>query len=128
MQSAEHPFELPQRDFMVLNLDWKQQGVGGDNSWGDWPHEQYLIPCQAQRYSFRLRPFSASGMTDRSVARAAGQLARQTSNASRDGSRSGELEAALAPEQGRTSYLSAEWAALPSAAMVMKSPESAHAA
>jgi len=77
LQSAEHPFELPQRDFVVLSLDWKQQGVGGDNSWGDWPHEQYLIACQAQRYSFRLRPFDASGMSGRSVARAAGQLARQ---------------------------------------------------
>ena len=59
LQSAEHPFELPKRDFTVLNLDWKQQGVGGDNSWGAWPHEQYLIPCQEQGYSFRLRPFRA---------------------------------------------------------------------
>jgi beta-galactosidase len=57
LQSAEHPFELPERDFTVLNLDWKQQGVGGDNSWGAWPHDQYLIPCQEQSYSFRLRPF-----------------------------------------------------------------------
>ncbi|HEY9175553.1 MAG TPA: glycoside hydrolase family 2 TIM barrel-domain containing protein [Verrucomicrobiae bacterium] len=57
LQSAEHPFELPQRDITVLNLDWKQQGVGGDDSWGAWPHEQYLIPCQEQSYSFRLRPF-----------------------------------------------------------------------
>ena len=40
----------------VLNLDWKQQGVGGDNSWGKWPHEAYLIPCAPQSYSFRLRP------------------------------------------------------------------------
>ena len=57
LQAAEHPFALPQRDITVLNLDWKQQGVGGDNSWGAWPHEQYLIPCQEQGYSFRLRPF-----------------------------------------------------------------------
>ncbi len=78
LQSAEHPFQLPTRDITVLNLDWKQQGVGGDNSWGLWPHEQYLIPCQAQRYSFRLRPFSVSGMSDRAVAQAAKSLARQT--------------------------------------------------
>ena len=59
MQAAEHPFELPKRDFTVLNLDFRQQGVGGDDSWGAWPHEQFLIPCQEQTYSFRLRPFSA---------------------------------------------------------------------
>ena len=78
LQSAEHPFQLPKRDIMVLNLDCKQQGVGGDNSWGVWPHEQYLIPCQAQRYSFRLRPFHASSVSDQAVARTAGQLARRT--------------------------------------------------
>ncbi|HNQ88709.1 MAG TPA: glycoside hydrolase family 2 TIM barrel-domain containing protein [Verrucomicrobiota bacterium] len=59
LQSAEHPFELPHRDFTVLNLDSRQQGVGGDDSWGAWPHPQYLIPCREQAYSFRLRPFRA---------------------------------------------------------------------
>jgi hypothetical protein len=24
-----------------------------------WPHEQYLISCREQAYSFRLRPFSS---------------------------------------------------------------------
>lgn len=60
LQAADHPFLLPHRDFTVLNLDWRQQGVGGDNSWGRWPHDEYLIPCQEQGYSFRLRPFSRS--------------------------------------------------------------------
>jgi beta-galactosidase len=56
LQSAKHAYELPVRDFTVLNLDYKQQGLGGDNSWGAWPHAPYLIPCEAQSYSFRLRP------------------------------------------------------------------------
>jgi beta-galactosidase len=60
LQSAKHPFELAHRDTVTLNLDWKQQGVGGDDSWGAWPHEEFLIPCQNQSYSFRLRPFSTS--------------------------------------------------------------------
>jgi beta-galactosidase len=59
LQAAEHPFELPRRDLTVLNLDFRQQGVGGDNSWGKWPHPQFLIPCQEHTYSFRLRPFSS---------------------------------------------------------------------
>jgi beta-galactosidase len=77
LQSAEHPFQLPKRDIVVLNLDCRQQGAGGDDSWGAWPHEEYLIPCQAQRYSFRLRPFTVDGMADQAVARTAEHLARQ---------------------------------------------------
>ena len=57
--SAEHPFELPERDHVVLNVDWKQQGLGGDDSWGAWPHDQYLIPCEPQSYRFRLRPITS---------------------------------------------------------------------
>jgi beta-galactosidase len=57
LNARKHPFELPARDFVTLNLDLKQQGVGGDDSWGAWPHEEFLISCQEYNYSFRLRPF-----------------------------------------------------------------------
>jgi beta-galactosidase len=69
LQNAEHPYELPQRNFTVLNLDWKQQGVGGDDSWGAWPHDEFLIPCQEQSYEFTLQPFTRRNNP--------GQLARQ---------------------------------------------------
>jgi beta-galactosidase len=59
LNAGLHPFQLPHRDYTVLNLDWKQQGVGGDNSWGAWPHKEYLIPSQSYRYQFRLRPIAA---------------------------------------------------------------------
>jgi len=59
LNAGKHAFELPHRDYVTLNLDLKQQGVGGDNSWGAWPHEEFLIPCQEYSYSFRLRPFTA---------------------------------------------------------------------
>lgn len=58
LNAGKHAFQLPRRDFVCLNLDLKQQGVGGDNSWGAWPHEEFLIPVQEYSYSFRLRPFS----------------------------------------------------------------------
>ncbi len=60
LNAGKHAFELPRRDFVTLNLDLKQQGVGGDNSWGAWPHEEFLIPCREYSYSFRLRPFSGN--------------------------------------------------------------------
>ena len=70
LNAGKHAFELPRRDFITLNLDWKQQGVGGDNSWGAWPHDEFLIPCAEQSYRFRLHPLSA-GEDPEAVARAA---------------------------------------------------------
>jgi beta-galactosidase len=60
LNAGKHAFELPRRDYITLNLDLRQQGVGGDNSWGAWPHEEFLIPCHEYSYGFRLRPFSAT--------------------------------------------------------------------
>jgi len=57
LNAAMHPHELPAREDVTLNLDWAQQGVGGDNSWGDWPHDEDLIPCAQYEYSFTLQPF-----------------------------------------------------------------------
>ena len=59
LQIAKHPYQLPKRDITVVNLDWMSQGVGGDNSWGAWPHKPYLIPAESKGYSFRLIPISA---------------------------------------------------------------------
>jgi beta-galactosidase len=70
LNAGKHAFELPRRDFITLNLDWKQQGVGGDDSWGAWPHGEFLIPCAEQSYKFRLHPLSA-GEDPEVVARAA---------------------------------------------------------
>jgi beta-galactosidase len=58
LQSAKHAPELPARQATVLNLDLEQQGVGGDNSWGAWPHDPFMLPCREYRYGFRLRPFT----------------------------------------------------------------------
>jgi beta-galactosidase len=59
LQTAKHPFQLPDRKAVNLNLDLQQEGVGGDNSWGAWPHEEYLIPCAEYSYRFRLQPLVA---------------------------------------------------------------------
>lgn len=59
LNAAKHPFELPRRDYVTLNLDMRQQGLGGDDSWGAWPHEEFLIPCREYAYQFRLQPMTA---------------------------------------------------------------------
>jgi beta-galactosidase len=60
IEMASYPYQIPIRDFTVLNLDWKQEGMGGDTNWGNkaWPHKPYLIPAEGQSYQFRLRPFA----------------------------------------------------------------------
>lgn len=59
LQAVAHPCDLPRRDTVVLNLDARQQGVGGNDSWGAWPLPEYLIPCAPHRYQLRLRPIAA---------------------------------------------------------------------
>lgn len=57
LEGPKHPHELRRHDFVTLNIDARQMGVGGDNSWGRVPHEEFLIQPLAQNYYFRLRPF-----------------------------------------------------------------------
>jgi len=56
-------------DFVALNLDWKQMGVGGDTSWGAPIHPEYTLPARPDRYTFRLRPFSMKDISPASLYR-----------------------------------------------------------
>jgi beta-galactosidase len=57
----KHTIDVRPGDLVTLNLDYRQRGVGGDNSWGALPHEQYRLPAQQMSYSFYLIPISRSG-------------------------------------------------------------------
>ncbi|MFV0505189.1 MAG: glycoside hydrolase family 2 TIM barrel-domain containing protein [Bacteroidales bacterium] len=46
---------VPQHD-IFLNIDLAQCGLGGDNSWGMWPHKQYRLEDKEYLYSFILKP------------------------------------------------------------------------
>jgi beta-galactosidase len=56
METAKHRYEMERRDFVTLNLDLGQTGVGGDDSWGARPHPEYTLEPKPYRYSFKLRP------------------------------------------------------------------------
>jgi len=55
-RGSMHPTDLKERGFVFLNIDYKQMGVGGDDSWGARPHPKYSLPAQEYSYKFRLRP------------------------------------------------------------------------
>ncbi len=59
----KHPVDLEKSNRIFVNLDYKQQGVAGDNSWGAKPHEPYLLPYQDYKYAFVLRPYKPDEKT-----------------------------------------------------------------
>jgi beta-galactosidase len=56
MIKAKHPYEIPERDFNTVNIDYKQMGVGGDNSWGYETHKEYTLPAGKYNYLFIIKP------------------------------------------------------------------------
>ena len=43
LATASHDYELPHRDFVTVNVDGWQMGVGGDNSWSLPVHKEYRL-------------------------------------------------------------------------------------
>ena len=60
LENADHPYDLVRRGGITVNLDWKQTGVGGDDSWGARPHKEYTLFPQEYGYSFSIRPVSGA--------------------------------------------------------------------
>jgi beta-galactosidase len=53
-KKQQHPSNLPIRNEVYLTIDLKQRGVGGDNSWGALPHNQYRLLDKKYSYSYIL--------------------------------------------------------------------------
>lgn len=51
-----HPFELVKRDRIFVNIDHRQRGVGGTDSWGAEPLANYILPWLDYRFSFSFKP------------------------------------------------------------------------
>jgi beta-galactosidase len=66
-KSQRHPSDIVEKNMVTWNIDWKQMGVGGDTSWGAYPHQQYLIPAQRLSYSFRLCLVNKADVTANSI-------------------------------------------------------------
>jgi beta-galactosidase len=54
-----HPVDLTERDFVEVNVDERQTGVGGRDSWGARPLPKYTLFPEDYSYRFRMRPLDS---------------------------------------------------------------------
>jgi len=52
--------DIQPKDQVDWLIDYKQMGVGGDNSWGARPHDQYTLNPKPYSFSFMLIPFEST--------------------------------------------------------------------
>ncbi|WP_422080496.1 glycoside hydrolase family 2 TIM barrel-domain containing protein [Ulvibacterium sp.] len=55
-KQQRHTFDIVKRDLININIDHRQMGVGGDNSWGLMALEKYQIPATNLSYSYVIKP------------------------------------------------------------------------
>ncbi|HBL75157.1 MAG: beta-galactosidase [Bacteroidetes bacterium GWF2_42_66] len=57
-QFHRHPCDVKPRDLTSVGVNFKQMGVGGDNSWGAWTHKEYRLTDREYSYSFHISPIT----------------------------------------------------------------------
>ncbi len=55
-KAQRHTNDVKSRDFIEWHIDLKQMGVGGDNSWGARPRNEYMIFPGIYKFDFTLLP------------------------------------------------------------------------
>ncbi|GBF76978.1 glycoside hydrolase family 2 [Paenibacillus sp. 598K] len=57
LEASDHGYKLPASDKTVLRINYKQMGVGGDDSWNAPTHSEYLLHAnRTYSYRFTLSP------------------------------------------------------------------------
>ncbi|WP_233531061.1 glycoside hydrolase family 2 TIM barrel-domain containing protein [Paenibacillus alkalitolerans] len=57
LEAYDHPYKLPVSGQTVVRINYKQMGVGGDDSWGARTHPEFtLLSNRSYMYSFVLKP------------------------------------------------------------------------
>lgn len=72
LAEATHTHELPERPTTTLNLDYKQMGLGGNNSWSKKarPLPKYRLRAPSYTYGFTLRPYRGEAESPEAAAHA----------------------------------------------------------
>ena len=59
IEAYDHHYKLPDSDKVVLRVNYKQMGVGGDDSWGAKTHPEFTLYANRHyEYSFRMKGYS----------------------------------------------------------------------
>ena len=64
LNAKKRASELKRGNITSVHIDYRQMGLGGDDSWSPRVHPEYLIPAKSYNYSFRLRPIDKSSNLD----------------------------------------------------------------
>ena len=57
---VRHTIDVPFQNLTELCIDLHQQGVGGDNSWGNPVHDKYKLLGKSYSYGFILKAIKAT--------------------------------------------------------------------
>ena len=61
LERAQHPYDLPHRDFVQLLVDDRQMGIGARDTWGAQVLPAYTIPARAYDYTLDMVPLGDAG-------------------------------------------------------------------
>lgn len=67
LDDAKHTCDLVKRDYIVFNVDYKQNALG-TNSCGQWQLDKYRTKFEDFKLSFRLTPFNNKEVLDKHLA------------------------------------------------------------
>jgi len=59
-KAQRHYTDIIKQDLVSVNVDFKQTGIAGDNSWGAHAWDKYQLKAQDYSYSFTLSPISSA--------------------------------------------------------------------
>ena len=65
-KAQRHPTDLNPEDAVFLHIDYKQRGLGGDNSWGALPHKKYRLLDDTYSFTYKIslmKEILSSGLT-----------------------------------------------------------------
>ena len=63
LTQAKHTVDIVDAPYTTLNIDYRQAGLGGDDSWNPRTHPEYQLRSGNYRFSYKIRPVDLSNNT-----------------------------------------------------------------
>ena len=67
LTNAKHTTDIKGAPFTTLNIDFRQAGLGGDDSWHPRTHPEYQLHSGKYRFSYTVKPVDFSKTTIRNL-------------------------------------------------------------